>query len=125
MTQPDQLHLGRKTGCDQGAEQYTYDGHRVRVNRGRGTHLFADVEVQIPRGERTARFRNLVGQIEAQNLRGHLRFEVASADLRLGRLEGALELDGSSGDIRAHDIRGIASYSRSRARSSFASAGIK
>ena len=85
---------------------YSYDGHRVRVNRARGTRLFADVEVQVPRGDRTARFSNLVGQIEAQDLRGRLRFEVASADLRLSRLDGALEIDGSSGDIRAHDIRG-------------------
>lgn len=88
------------------SSHYDYDGRSVRVSRGRGTHLYADLEVQVPRGEITARFRNLVGRLEAEGLRGRLRFEVASADMRLTRLSGALELDGSSGDTRARDIRG-------------------
>jgi hypothetical protein len=88
------------------SSRYDYDGRSVGVSRGRGTHIYADVEVQVPRGEVTARFRNLVGRLEAEGLHGHLRFEVASADMRLTRLSGALELDGSSGDIRARDIRG-------------------
>jgi DUF4097 and DUF4098 domain-containing protein YvlB len=44
--------------------------------------------------------------IEAEDLRGRLRFEVASADVRLARVEGALELEGSSGDVRARDVKG-------------------
>lgn len=85
---------------------YRYDGRSVRVNRGRGTRLWADVAIELPRGEANARFVNLVGLLEAEGLSGRLRFEVASADLRLERLRGALELEGSSGDIRARDIRG-------------------
>jgi hypothetical protein len=88
------------------SSRFDYDGRHVRVNRGHGTVLYADVDVRIPHGEATARFRNLVGLMEAEGLRGRLRFEVASADLRLSRLDGSLELDGSSGDIRARDIRG-------------------
>jgi hypothetical protein len=88
------------------ASRYDYDGKSVRVSRGHGTWLYADLEVQVPRGEMTARFRNLVGLLEADGLKGRLHFEVASADMRLSRLEGSLELDGSSGDIRARDIRG-------------------
>ncbi len=85
---------------------YHYDGRSVRINRGRGTQLYADVEVQVPRGETNGRFLNLVGLVEAEGLRGRLGFEVASADLRLARLEGTLEVEGSSGDIRAHDLKG-------------------
>ena len=85
---------------------YHYDGRSVRVNRGRGTQLYADIEVQVPRGETHGRFVNLVGLVEAEGLRGRLGFEVASADLRLARLEGTLELEGSSGDIRARDLKG-------------------
>lgn len=85
---------------------YRYDGRSVRVNRGRGTPLYADVVVQVPHGQASARFVNLVGLVEAEGLQGRLRFEVASADLRLSHLEGTLELEGSSGDIRARDIKG-------------------
>jgi hypothetical protein len=88
------------------SSRYDYDGRSVRVSPGRGARLYADVEVQVPRGELAARFRNLVGRLEAEGLNGRLRFEVASANMRLTRLSGALELDGSSGDIRARDIRG-------------------
>jgi len=88
------------------SSSYHYDGHSVRVNRGQGTRLWADVEVEIPRGESNARFQQLAGLVEAEGLRGRLRFEVASADLRLRGLEGALELEGSSGDVRARDIKG-------------------
>src|SRR4030095_14823264 len=62
--------------------------------------------VQIPRGETAGRFVNLVGLVEAEDLRGRLRFEVVSADLRCSRLDGALEVEGESGDIRARDIKG-------------------
>ncbi len=88
------------------SSSYSYDGRTVKVNPGRGTRIHADVEVQVPRGEASGRFVNLVGLVEAEGLRGKLRFEVASADLRLLRLEGTLALEGSSGDIRARDIKG-------------------
>ena len=88
------------------SSSYSYDGRTVKVNPGHGTRIHAEVEVQVPRGETAGRFKNLVGLVEAEGLRGDLRFEVASADLRLLRLEGRLELEGSSGDIRARDIKG-------------------
>ena len=88
------------------SESYDYDGHAVRVSARRGTRLHADLEIQVPAARLEAAFRNLVGRIEAEGLRGDLRFEVESADLRLRRLEGDLVLEGSSGDIRAADIRG-------------------
>ena len=85
---------------------HQYDGRSVQVNGSRGTRLYADVEVQVPAGDTSGRFVNLVGLVDAEGLRGRLRFEVASADLSLARLEGALELEGSSGDIRARDLKG-------------------
>lgn len=82
-----------------------YDGRTVRVSRRHGVLLYADVEVQVPPGRLDAIFRNLVGKLEAQGLEGRLRFEVESADLRLDALCGDMDLEGSSGDTRASDIR--------------------
>jgi len=86
--------------------RYRYAGTQVRVSHNHGVLLYADVEVQVPRGQLDAVLRNLVGLLEARGLEGRLRFEVESADLDLDALSGDLELRGSSGDIRARDIRG-------------------
>ncbi|HEV8266766.1 MAG TPA: DUF4097 family beta strand repeat-containing protein, partial [Thermoanaerobaculia bacterium] len=83
-----------------------YDGHRVRVSHNRGTTLYADLEIKVPKGRQLASFRNLVGRVEADGLQSNLHFSVESADLRLRKLEGEIVLEGSSGDIRASDIRG-------------------
>lgn len=83
-----------------------YDGHRVRVSHNRGTTLYADLEVRVPKGRQLASFRNLIGRVEADGLQGNLHFSVESADLRLHRLDGDIVLEGSSGDIRASDVRG-------------------
>ena len=83
-----------------------YDGHRIRVSHNRGTTLYADLEVKVPKGRQLASFRNLVGRVEADGLHGNLHFSVDSADLRLHRLDGDIVLEGSSGDIKASDIRG-------------------
>ncbi len=88
------------------SSDYDYDGHRVRVSRGRGKWLHADVEIRVPAGRLNAGFRNLAGLIDADGLEGQLRFGVASADLRLHRLDGDIELEGASGDVRARDIKG-------------------
>jgi len=85
---------------------YDYDGRNVHINPRRGTTLYADVDVRVPKSRVKATFRNLAGLVEADGLQGSLRFSVESADLRLRRLDGDLVLDGSSGDIRASDIRG-------------------
>lgn len=88
------------------ASTYDYDGRRVRVSPGHGKWLWADLEVRVPAGRLAASFRNLVGQLEAGGLTGQLRFEVASADLRLRQLDGEIALEGSSGDTRARDVKG-------------------
>lgn len=88
------------------ANSYGYDGHSVRVSPGRGSRLYADLEVRVPPGRLQASFHNLVGLVEADGLQGQLGFEVASADLRLRRLDGQISVSGSSGDTRARDIKG-------------------
>ncbi len=88
------------------SSDYDYDGRRVRVSRGRGKWLHADLEIQVPAGQLDASFRNLAGLVDAEGLKGKIHFGVSSADLRLRRLDGAIELEGSSGDVRARDIKG-------------------
>ncbi len=88
------------------AEDLEYDGHRVRVSRGHGTALHADLEVRVPASRLQARFSQQVGLIDAEGLEGDLAFRVASADLRLRDLDGSVKLDGASGDVRARDVKG-------------------
>jgi DUF4097 and DUF4098 domain-containing protein YvlB len=90
----------------EGSSRYEYDGRSVRVSEGRGTRLWADLDIQVPSGRRQAFFRNLVGRIDADGLEGTLRFEVGSADLRLWRLDGEVSVEGESGDIQARGIKG-------------------
>ena len=85
---------------------FDYDGRRVRVSEGRGTRLWADLDIQVPSGRRQAFFRNLVGRIDADGVEGTLRFEVGSADLRLWRLDGEVSVESESGDIQARGLKG-------------------
>lgn len=83
-----------------------YDGRSYRIASGHGKKVWADVEVRVPARVGHARFRNLVGLVEAEGFEGKLRFEVSTADLRLRRLSGDLSLTGSSADTRAEEIHG-------------------
>jgi hypothetical protein len=85
---------------------YSYGGRTIRVSTNRGPIVFADLEVRMPARGSRARFLNLVGRLDAEGIEGHLRFEVSSADLRLERLGGDVDLHGESGDLRASDISG-------------------
>ncbi|HEY6051542.1 MAG TPA: hypothetical protein VIZ58_09860, partial [Thermoanaerobaculia bacterium] len=76
-----------------------YQGQKYRIARDHGRLLYVDVEVQVPARVASARFRNLVGRIEASGVEGRLAFDVESADLRLERLRGELVLRGTSGDV--------------------------
>jgi Putative adhesin len=83
-----------------------YDGRRYRVSSRHGTLLYADVEVQLPARIAAATFFEPVGELEAAGLEGKLSFRVESADLRLDRLRGEVEANGTSGDTRASHISG-------------------
>ena len=83
-----------------------YDGRTYRVSTHHGELLYADVEVRVPPRLAAATFRELVGRLEADGLQGRLAFRVNSADIRITRLRGEIDLAGSSGDTRASDISG-------------------
>ena len=85
---------------------YHYDGRNYRISTGHGKRVWADLEVRVPPRMTAARFRNLAGLLEASDLQGGMRFDVASGDLRLTSLNGDIALNGSSGDIHATQIRG-------------------
>jgi DUF4097 and DUF4098 domain-containing protein YvlB len=89
-----------------GRSSYEYDGHRVHIHSGRGTRLYADLEIVVPSGPIHGSFEQIAGLVEAEGLGGRIAFRVQSADLRLRRLDGDLVLDGSSGDVRARGVRG-------------------
>jgi len=88
------------------SSRYHYDGRTYRISPGHGKRAWVDLEVRVPPHTERARFQNLAGLLQAEGLEGGLRFDVASADLHLRRLGGDLVLSGSSGDIKAVDIRG-------------------
>jgi hypothetical protein len=87
-------------------EAHRYQGRTFHVSRGHGTLLYVDLEVRLPARVASARLVDLAGEVEAEGLEGGLEFDVESADLKLSRLRGDLVLHGTSGDIEASDIGG-------------------
>ena len=83
-----------------------YDGRTYHVSARSGELLYADVEVRVPPRLAAATFREMAGRLEAEGLQGKLAFRVNTADVRLTRLRGEIDLAGSSGDTRASDISG-------------------
>ena len=83
-----------------------YDDHRVKVTDNRGVLLYADVEVQVPKTDVGAKFRNVVGTIEGQKVQGNLEFDSGSGDIVLTALKGSIVADTGSGDVKADHIEG-------------------
>jgi len=83
-----------------------YDGHRVKVSHSSGTLVYADVEIQVPRRDIEATFRNLVGKITGEKLQGKILFDTASGDIFISDSKGEISTDGGSGDVKASDIEG-------------------
>jgi DUF4097 and DUF4098 domain-containing protein YvlB len=84
----------------------TYDDHRVKITDNRGTLLYADVEVQVPKSEVKGWFRNVVGAISARGLQGHLDFDSGSGDVDLQDLKGTVNADTGSGDVKIARVEG-------------------
>jgi hypothetical protein len=78
-----------------------YDGHRVKVSSGTGVAMHADVEVRVPKTEIEATFRNVVGSLEAEEVRGTLAFDTGSGDQSLRSVHGKTVAASGSGDITA------------------------
>lgn len=87
-------------------EAHEYQNRTFHVSRSRGRLLFVDLEIRVPARVAAARFRNLIGEVDAEGLDGKLAFDVESADLRLARLQGETAVRGTSGDMRVSDISG-------------------
>ena len=83
-----------------------YDGHRVKVSSREGVLLYADVEVQLPRRQVQARFRNQAGNLHAERVDGKLGFDAGSGDVTLEKLRGEVRSDTGSGDVKAKDLEG-------------------
>jgi len=83
-----------------------YDGHKVRVSRGSGVLLYADVEVQVPRGVGQAIFRNVVGPLQGLKVEGDLRFDTDSGNVTLQDVRGTIVADTGSGDVKASHLEG-------------------
>jgi len=82
-----------------------YAGEKVRVSSGEGTLLYADIEVQIPRGSE-GHFRNAVGPLAASSLEGKLRFDTGSGHIDLKAIRGEVQADTGSGNVVAESMEG-------------------
>ena len=89
-----------------GGNNMEYDGVRVNVSSNRGVVLYADVEVQVPRRVLEATFKNRVGPLAGEGLRGKLRFDTGSGSVTLRGLEGDVVADTGSGTVHAEDLKG-------------------
>ncbi|MEW6337481.1 MAG: DUF4097 family beta strand repeat-containing protein [Acidobacteriota bacterium] len=89
-----------------GSTTVEYVGRRVEVSGHGGPELWAEVEVRVPRAAVHAAFRNLVGPVSAQGVRGRVRLDSASGDIAATDLSGDISADTGSGDIRAEKIDG-------------------
>jgi hypothetical protein len=89
-----------------GHSKTKYDGRQVRISSTSGALLYADVEVRLPAAELEATFRQHVGLLTGQNVRGRLTFDTSSAGITLDKVGGAITADTGSGDVTAVDLRG-------------------
>lgn len=89
-----------------GGNTMEYDGARVSVSSNRGVVLYADVEVQVPRRVLEASFRNRVGPLSGDGVRGRLRFDTGSGSITVRALDGDVVADTGSGNVHAENLKG-------------------
>lgn len=90
-----------------GGSRTEYDGERVRVGGAGGVLLYADVEVQLPADPSIqAVFKNHVGTLRGRGVRGDLRFDTGSGDIRLEDVGGSITGDTGSGTVEAEEVEG-------------------
>jgi hypothetical protein len=83
-----------------------YDGRSVRISDHSGPLLYVDLDVRVPARRIQARFEQTAGRVEAEGVNGSLAFEIRSADADFRRLDGDVAVHGTSGDVRASELRG-------------------
>lgn len=89
-----------------GGSSMEYDGAHVSVSSNRGVVLYADVDVKVPRRALDAAFRNRVGPLSGEGVRGRLRFDAGSGTVTVRDLDGQVVADTGSGDVHAQDVKG-------------------
>ncbi len=89
-----------------GTSNTDYDGERVRVSSHDGKLLYADLEVQLPKGSLEGAFINHIGRVSAREVTGTLRFSSGSGDIDLQKLGGRIAAESGSGDVKASGISG-------------------
>jgi len=89
-----------------GGTTTTYDGRKVKVSQSSGILVYADVEIQVPRGAADGSFRNVVGSLDAAGIEGKLRFDTGSGRITLDGIKGEVKADAGSGDIKAASLEG-------------------
>jgi hypothetical protein len=89
-----------------GVDSFDYDGAHVRVSSARGTLLYADVEVQVPKRSIQATFVNHVGDLSAQDIEGRTRFDTDSGAVTLQHIRGETVADTGSGNVKATQLEG-------------------
>jgi len=83
-----------------------YDGQSVRVSTSSGVLLYADVEVQVPSGSIEAVFKNVVGDLDARDLKGTIKFDTSNGDQKIEKISGTIIADTGSGDVKASAMEG-------------------
>jgi len=83
-----------------------YAGTKVRVSSREGVLLYADVRVEVPSSGIDGSFRNVAGDIKAEEVSGDSEFDTGSGEITLSGMRGSVGADTGSGDIKATDIEG-------------------
>lgn len=93
-----------------GESSFDYQGHRVRVYRGKGegVPLHVDLQIRLPAGTH-ASIDNKVGRMHAKALQADLSMKTASGDIDAQGVTGSLTMHSGSGDIEVADIKGALS----------------
>jgi lia operon protein LiaG len=93
-------------GCLEHGGGFPLSGHRVTISgSGPGLQAWADLEVRLPRGQRTTLHLG-VGEVVAQDVDGELTIDVASASVQAERTAGSLIVDTGSGSVVLRGNRG-------------------
>jgi hypothetical protein len=109
---PDSSHARGSGGLiarlfgGQNRSQTEYDGRRARVSSDEGVGIHVDLEIRIPTRDLEASFRNVVGRLTADGVRGRLRFHSSSGEVAIRGLIGTVETATGSGSVRASGIEG-------------------
>lgn len=102
--------LGMDIGISTSSSSLEYQGHDVRVVRGKaqGVPLHVDLAISVPSGSQLT-VNNHVGMMEAHNVHARLTLESGSGDMLVSGIRGDLSLETGSGDISISDQHGALS----------------